>query len=87
MSALFAAIIPGWTGDGTLLPFPKRVQLALRFSLLVLIAAAIWRYGRSFKSLPEAHKTALLEHLAHHPRAAIRGLVMWWKLAAMVTRC
>lgn len=86
MEQLFAAIVPGWRGEAlpALLPAPQR--LALRLSILVpQVLALLWR-GRRFGALDEAARSALLERMATHPSGALRGLMQWWKLVALMTQ-
>lgn len=87
MSEVLAALLPGWRGDPLPPEFPLHVRLALRLSVVVALLAALWLARRPFSWLDRPGQEAVLEALAHHRWASLRGLVAWWKLVAMVTRC
>ncbi|MBM3266742.1 MAG: hypothetical protein FJZ01_03750 [Candidatus Sericytochromatia bacterium] len=80
-----ATILPGWQGRVPPGFFPAHVRLALLGSAWVFQFAALARSGKSFRRLDPAARQDLIERLAASRLAALRGLVQWWKLVALVS--
>jgi len=87
MKKVFEAILPGWTGVALLREFPAHVRLALRASVLLAHIYAIRHYGLPFGMIRYEKRVRIIEKLYHHRSAAIRNMVQFWKLTALMTRC
>jgi hypothetical protein len=83
-AAVMRAILPRWTGA---LPsfFPRHVRFALISSFALLSAWTLLTRGRTFGRLSGEAQQRLIASMARHPSAALRGLVSWWKLVALLT--
>lgn len=78
---MLAALLPGWRGEAVPSFFPWHVRLALRLSVVAAWACALAWTGRPFPLLDERGREAVI---ARMDRSALRGLVQWWKLVALV---
>jgi hypothetical protein len=80
------AIVPGWRGHVPPACFPRHVQLLLLGSAWAFQLAAWLRFGRPLGRLGPAEREALLSDCSASEIPAMRGLVQWWKLVALVSR-
>jgi len=87
MEKIFEAIIPGWTGVKMPKEFPVHVCFVLRASALLVQYYAITRHGLPFGMISLAKRVRIIDTLYHHPNAAIRSLVQFWKVTALMTQC
>lgn len=87
MQKIFETIVPGWKGAVMPKQFPAHVRFALRASVLLAHVFAIKRHALPFGMISNEKRTSIIETIYHHPNAAIRNIVQFWKLTAFMTQC
>ncbi|MCB9761375.1 MAG: hypothetical protein H6739_16150 [Alphaproteobacteria bacterium] len=82
MHLVLSAILPGRRPRSVWgLPFPAWVRVVLGLSF-ILARPLCWVVARGPLS---RSADALVQRMEHHPSAALRGLLQWWKLVALTT--